>query len=231
MKTAVIIPARLESTRFPEKMLAKVTKEHNLIQRVHHWCCCFHNKEDVYVATDSKRIAALFPNQAIMTSEDCVNGTARVAEAAEQLDYDNFINVQGDMIDVPVVFDMLIGRLLNYDVATVYTHFTDEKDFRYDKHRQDPNFVKVAHNLMTAQWFGRGMVGYGDWHLGIYAYKKSALMAYNHLTVYEPEMVESLEQLRWLQNGYQIGVVHTSDATAEINTKEDLQRWQSTHQS
>ena len=224
MKTAVVIPARLESTRFPEKMLVKVTKEHNLIQRVHHWCCCFHNTEDVYVATDSKRIAALFPNQAIMTSQDCANGTARVAEAAKQLDYDNFINVQGDMIDVPVVFDMLIGRLLNYDVATVYTHFNDEQ-------RQDPNSVKMVHNLMTAQWFARGITGYGDWHLGIYAYKKSALMAYNYLAVYEPEMYESLEQLRWLQNGYQIGVVHTDSPGAEINTKEDLQRWQSTQQN
>ena len=56
MRTAVIIPARLESTRFPEKMLAKVDKTMNLIQRVHHWCCCFHDKEDVYVATDSKRV-------------------------------------------------------------------------------------------------------------------------------------------------------------------------------
>lgn len=224
MKTAIIIPARLESTRFPEKMLAKVTKDHSLIQRVHHWCCCFNAREDVYVATDSKKIASLFPGKAIMTSSDCVNGTARVAEAAKDLDYDNIINVQGDMIDVPPVFDMLISRLLNYDVATVYTHFND-------KQRQDPNSVKMVHNLMTAQWFARGITGYGDWHLGIYAYKKSALMAYNYLTVYEPEMVESLEQLRWLQNGYQIGVVHTSDATAEINTKEDLQRWQSTHQN
>ena len=224
MRTAVVIPARLESTRFPEKMLAKVTKEHSLIQRVHHWCCCFNAREDVYVATDSKKIASLFPGKAIMTSPDCVNGTARVAEAAKDLDYDNFINVQGDMVDVPHVFDMLIGRLLNYDVATVYTHMND-------KQRQDPNSVKLVHNLMTAQWFARGITGYGDWHLGIYAYKKSALMAYNHLTVYEPEMAESLEQLRWLQNGYQIGVVHTSDPSAEINTKEDLQHWQSIHQN
>lgn len=224
MKTAIVIPARLESTRFPEKMLAKVTKEHSLIQRVHHWCCCFHDKEDVYVATDSKKIASLFPGKSILTSSNCVNGTARVAEAAKDLDYENIINVQGDMIDVPPVFDMLIGRLLNYDVATVYTHFND-------KQRQDPNSVKMVHNLMTAQWFARGITGYGDWHLGIYAYKKSALMAYNYLTVYEPEMYESLEQLRWLQNGYQIGVVHTNEPTAEINTKEDLTNWQLTHQN
>lgn len=224
MKTAVIIPARLESTRFPEKMLAKVDNSMNLIQRVHHWCCCFHDKEDVYVATDSKRIAHLFPKQAIMTSSDCPNGTARVAEAARELDYDNFINVQGDMIDVPPVFDMLISRLLNYNVATVYTNFND-------KQRQDPNSVKMVHNLMTAQWFARGITGYGDWHLGIYAYKKSALMAYNYLTVYEPELYESLEQLRWIQNGYQIGVVHTNTPGAEINTREDLKNWQLTHES
>ena len=87
MKTAVIIPARLESTRFPEKMLVQVDKQHTLIQRVHHWCCCFHDKEDVYVATDSKRVAMLFPDQSILTSPDCVNGTSRVADAIKAVSY------------------------------------------------------------------------------------------------------------------------------------------------
>ena len=71
MKTAIVIPARLESTRYPEKMIAQVTKEHCLIQRVHHWCCCWHPQEDVFIATDSKRIASLFPkDKAISLSSD-----------------------------------------------------------------------------------------------------------------------------------------------------------------
>ena len=222
MKIAVVIPARLESTRFPEKMLAKVSKEHSLIQRVHHWCCCYHDKEDVYVATDSKKIASLFPGKAIMTNPDCVNGTARVAEAAQQLDYDYFINVQGDMIDVPVVFDMLIGRLLNYDVATVYTDMND-------KQRQDPNSVKLVHNLMTAQWFARGITGYGDWHLGVYGYRRDALEMYPNLEIPIEEDVEKLEQLRWLKNGWDIGCSHVEFNGTEINTQEDIHEWNYKH--
>lgn len=227
MKTAVIIPARLESTRFPEKMLAQVTKTHTLIQRVHHWCCCFYDTEDVYVATDSRRVAHLFPGQAIMTDPECPNGTARIAQAIndEKLsDYDSFINVQGDMIDVPPVFEDLKNALLSYPVATVYTDMPDDL-------RSDANSVKLIGNGKRAHWFARGITGYGDWHLGIYAYHRWALDAYANLPVHEGEMVESLEQLRWLYNNIPVGLVYNDSPAAEINTPEDLKRWQSTHQS
>lgn len=227
MKTAIIIPARLESTRFPEKMLAKVDKQHNLIQRVHHWCCCFHDKEDVYVATDSKRVAALFPNQSILTSPDCVNGTSRVADAIKNNrfdEYENFINVQGDMIDVPPVFEEIRNALRYYPVVTVCTDLPNSR-------RSDPSCVKVAGTSSRAVWFGRGFTGYGNWHLGIYGFNRWALSAYDSLDVYDGELEESLEQLRWIYNNIPVGIVYTDDPCDEINTEEDLKRWQSIHQN
>ena len=227
MKTAIVIPARIESTRFPEKMLARVTDSHCLIQRVHHWCCCFHDPEDVYVATDSRRIASLFPNKAIFTSKDCINGTERVAEAADHLllhEYDYFINVQGDMIDVPYVFPELIDALQNNPVVTVYTDMPDEL-------RNNPSSVKLVGNGKNAHWFARGITGYGDWHLGIYGYNRWTLAAYRNMKQSEPEKIESLEQLRWIHNNIPIGLVYTDSPADEINTPEDLERWQSTHQN
>jgi 3-deoxy-manno-octulosonate cytidylyltransferase (CMP-KDO synthetase) len=227
MKTAIVIPARLESTRFPEKMLVKVDKTMNLIQRVHHWCCCFNDKEDVFIATDSKKIASLFPGQAIMTDPDCPNGTARVAQAINDnklKDYDTFINVQGDMIDVPPVFEDIKNALLTYPVATVYTDMPDDL-------RSDPNSVKLVGNGRNAIWFARGITGYGDWHLGIYGYHRWALNAYTNLPIHDGELVESLEQLRWLYNNIPVGLVYSDSPAAEINTEEDLKRWQLTHQN
>ncbi len=228
MKTAIVIPARIESTRFPEKMLAKVTKEHCLIQRVHHWCQCFADDvNDVFVATDSKKIASLFPNQAIMTSPDCINGTERVAEAANNIylsDYDYIINVQGDMIDVPYVFDDIKNALRHNPVVTVFTDMPASL-------RHSPSSVKLFGNGTNACWFGRGSTDYGDWHLGIYGFQRWALAAYQHLEIGEAELSENLEQLRWIHNNIPIGLVYTDSPADEINTPEDLERWQLTHQN
>jgi len=217
-KTAIVIPARLESTRFPEKMLVPVTDMHCLIQRVEHWCKMV--TENVFVATDSKKIAALFPDNHIMTSEEAENGTDRVAEAMEQLPFfDKFINVQGDLIDPPIhSFHDIEKRLDHNRVVTVCSNM-DKTD------QLDPNSVKCINNNYFANWFLRAPVQYGDWHLGIYGYTRAALGAYKYLNVYESEMIESLEQLRWLSNGFDIGVIFTDEPAAEINTEEDLIKW------
>lgn len=222
--TAIVIPARLESSRFPEKMLVKVTDQHCLIQRVEHWCKMV--TEHVYVATDSKKIAALFPDNAIMTSRDCLNGTERVAEAALQLtDYKNFINVQGDMIDPPIgILDDIDTMLSYYDVATVVTEMDD-------KSRADPNTVKCINNGEEANWFLRAPLDYGDWHLGVYGYRRRALVQYKEFDKHEPEFIESLEQLRWLTNSKKIGITWSEELCGEINTPEDLENWQLTHQN
>ena len=219
--TAIVIPARIESTRFPEKMLAKVTNEHCLIQRVEHWCKCV--TSHVYVATDSKKIANLFPNNHIMTTDTCMNGTERVAEAALKLPfYDKFINVQGDMIDPPIsVFEDIEKSLDINNVVTVITAMDDEE-------RNDPNTVKCIHNGFYAHWFCRAPLNYGDWHIGVYGYTKSSLLQYPYLNIARPELSESLEQLRWYENNFEkIAITYCVDDEniGEINTPEDLIKW------
>jgi CMP-2-keto-3-deoxyoctulosonic acid synthetase len=76
-----------------------------------------------------------------------------------------------------------------------------------------------------ALWFGRGMTGYGDWHLGIYGFSANVLSCYGNLDITQEERVEKLEQLRWLKNGWQIGCAEVSFNGLEINTAEDYEIW------
>ena len=79
----------------------------------------------------------------------------------------------------------------------------------------------------SALWFGRGMTGYGEWHLGVYGYKRNALEMYPNLIVEREEEVEKLEQLRWLKNGWQIGCLSVQYKGTEINSPEDVDIWHS----
>jgi 3-deoxy-manno-octulosonate cytidylyltransferase (CMP-KDO synthetase) len=170
---------------------------------------------DVYVATDSKEIADQVDNA--IFAYDCENGTARIAEAYKQMPhYDCIINVQGDMVVVPVEDVLKLPALLDmHDVATL------KHPMQLDQ-QHDPNTVKVISSNGEAHWFCRAPLKYGDWHYGIYAYRTPALKCYRSLTVYPEESIESLEQLRWIQNGYTIGITDAGVA-AEINTPEDLE--------
>ena len=212
MKTAIVIPARLDSTRFPNKMLCDVGGQ-TLIRRVYEQC--LETGFDVYVATDSQEIADQVDNAVF--AYDCENGTARIAEAYKQMpNYDNIINVQGDMVVVPVADVLKLPKLLDiHDVATLRHPMQPSQ-------QHDPNTVKVISSGDEAHWFCRAPLKYGDWHYGIYAYRTSVLKCYRNLTVYPEESIESLEQLRWIQNGYTVGIANAGYA-AEINTPEDLE--------
>jgi len=216
MNTAIVIPARLDSTRFPNKMLAELNGV-PLIQRVYERC-----KESglsTYVVTPDEKIKELIGKDTILVG-DAENGTARCALAAEYINYENFINVQGDMPDItPTIINSVAETLQEYDVVTPYTKMSNEQ-------RSDPNSVKIIHNGRTAKWFGRGITGYGDHHLGVYGYKNYLLNSYSSLKVYPEEEIERLEQLRWIQNDVKMGVVEVEFNGIEINTKEDLDKWQ-----
>ena len=224
--TCIVIPARLGSTRFPEKMLEKVWDNLTLVEYVYKQCRLAHNATDVYVVTDSRAIANLFPGHAIMTPSYCENGTARIAHAASQLPYKYIINVQGDMIEFPfhVIGEIEMSLKTGRDVVTVIKEMDKEDQL-------NPNTVKCINNGEEAHWFCRAPIEYGDWHLGIYGYSKKALAVYPHLVKYAEEDIESLEQLRWLQNGQKVSITYTDQRAAEINTIEDLQNWQLTQQS
>lgn len=219
--TAILIPARYGSTRYPGKPLT-VLDGVPMIQRV--FDTCWNSGFYTYVLTDDERIAKLIPGQyCYIDKEDYANGTERCAGAIKASvfdEYDSFINVQGDMPDVTVDIIRQAALSLQYfDIGTVYTTMPAEK-------QNDPNTVKLIRNSNNeALWFGRGFTGYGDWHLGVYGYTREALESYDTLKVYPEEQKEQLEQLRWLKNGWQIGVFPVEFNGIEINTPEDTQEW------
>ena len=217
MNTAILIPARLASTRFPNKMLAELNGV-PLIQHVFNRCK--ETELSTYVVTPDKEILDVIGKENTILVGDAENGTARCALAAEYLNYENFINVQGDMPDITEeIIKSVEQELEDYNVVTAYTKMSEGQ-------RSDPHSVKIVHNGKTAKWFGRGITGYGDHHLGIYGYKNYTLNRYADLKIYPEEEIECLEQLRWIQNDVKIGVVEVEFNGSEINTKEDLEKWQ-----
>ena len=218
MKTVILIPARLASTRFPEKMLQPLFDK-PLIKHVYDKCK--KSGYDTFVLTDSKKIASIIPD-AVLTGP-AENGTERcswyVNNVSESQKYNYFINVQGDMPDITLdIIDKCKQNLERHNVSTVYTSMPKEK-------QNDPNSVKMIRADDKALWFGRGMTGYGDWHLGVYGYTRHALGIYTNLQFTQEEKIEQLEQLRWLKNGWQIGCLNVQYNGTEINTPEDLQEW------
>ena len=206
IKIAIVIPARLNSTRLKQKMLIEFDGI-PLIRLVFDKCRTM--GYDTYVVTDSKKIAlAIGTSKTIMTG-DCENGTARIASVVERFkEYDMIINVQGDMLDINVyTLRPLIKDCVHNDVTTCYTKGCK------------PNDVKVIHQEGKAMWFTRAPVGYGDRHLGIYAYRPHILRSYNLFDDEYPQ--EGLEQNRILGH-YDINVVKTEYDGTEINTENDL---------
>ena len=219
--TAILIPARYGSTRFPGKPLALLDNV-PMIKRV--FDAASKSGLPTYVLTDDTRIADMFEqHQVIIDLAEYENGTERCAGAVAMRtldEFDQFINVQGDMPDVTI--DMIAKAQLQlkyYPVSTVFTDMPEEQ-------QNDPNSVKMVRAGDQALWFGRGMTGYGDWHLGVYGYRKNALQCYSNMQVEKEERVEKLEQLRWLKSGWQIGCLSVYFNGVEINSPEDVDTWQ-----
>lgn len=221
MTTAILIPARYGSTRFQGKPLCDLGGK-TMIERVYEKC-----KEtglDTYVLTDDMRVARLFDWETCWIDQSIPfeNGTERCAGAINGdllKSYDKFINVQGDMPDVTTeMIEKVEWHLKNYNITSVFTDMPSDM-------QNDPNSVKMVRSGDKALWFGRGMTGYGDWHLGIYGYRRNALQWYSSYPVEMEEKVEKLEQLRWLKAGWDIGVLRVDFNGIEINTPEDMENW------
>ena len=219
--TAILIPARYGSTRYPGKPLALLDGV-PMIQRVYD--ACIASKLPTYVLTDNQEIYNLMgAGKCIMDLTDYENGTERCAGAVAMRtldEFDYFVNVQGDMPDVTVeMIEKCIFSLKHYPVSTVFANMPEEE-------QNNPNSVKMVRAGDNALWFGRGMTGYGDWHLGVYGYRKNALQMYLNMQIEKEERVEKLEQLRWLKNGWQIGCLSVYFNGVEINSPEDVGTWQ-----
>jgi len=219
--TAILIPARYGSTRYPGKPLALLDGV-PMIKRVYD--ACIASNLPTYVLTDNQEIYNMMgAGKCIIDLEDYENGTERCAGAVAMRtldEFDYFVNVQGDMPDVTVeMIEKCVSSLAHYPVSTVFAEMSEEE-------QNNPNSVKMVRAGDQALWFGRGMTGYGDWHLGVYGYRKNALQCYPNLQVEKEERIEKLEQLRWLKNGWQIGCLSVYFNGVEINSPEDVDTWQ-----
>ena len=241
MKFIAIIPARYASTRFPGKPLA-ILGGKTVIRRV--WEQVSRVIDDVAVATDDRRIAEAveaFGGRAVITSPDHRSGTDRCYEAYCLIggEYDVVVNVQGDE---PFISPSQIRALTacfddeSTDIATLVKPFAPSDGIEA---LENPNSPKVViDNESRAIYFSRSVIPYlrgverSEWlarhtfykHIGMYAFRRDALREVTSLPQSSLERAESLEQLRWLENGYKIGVGITDIETVGIDTPEDLAR-------
>lgn len=241
MRSIAIIPARYASTRFPAKPLAKLGGK-LVIERVYEQVSkCV---ERAVVATDDERIydAVMgFGGEAVMTSTEHRSGTDRCREAYDKLGYeaDIVINVQGDEPFIqPEQIEALKACFENEatQIATLVKPFAESDGVEA---LENPNSPKVVVDEdMCALYFSRSVIPYlrgverSEWlhhhtfykHIGIYAFRAEVLREVTALPQSSLEKAESLEQLRWLENGYKIGVGISNIETIGIDTPEDLAR-------
>ena len=238
MKFIGIIPARFASTRFPGKPLAMLGGR-TVIQRVYEQATAI--LEEAYVATDDERIyqtVEQFGGRAVMTRPDHKSGTDRIEEAAEKIgtQADVIINIQGDE---PFIQQSQIETLMHlFDDPTTQIG-TLGKRFETIEAAQNPNSPKIVTDKRGfALYFSRSIIPYirgkeqGEWlqhfpylkHLGLYAYRREVLQEVTQLPQSPLEIAESLEQLRWLENGLRIRMGITQHESISIDTQEDLEK-------
>lgn len=237
-----VIPARFASTRFPGKPLVDIHGQ-TMVQRVYLQACQATTLARVVVATDDLRIydhVLGFGGEAVMTSDTHPTGTDRVIEVAERLPgHSAYINIQGDepFIDprqIDLVGEML-GRHGGAYIATLAKRLNDLADLH------NPNIIKVVRSQSgQGLYFSRSPIphvrkagGEAEWHtqhgflkhIGIYGYTGPALQAIASMQQTPLELAESLEQLRWLENGLPIYVDLTTFESHSVDVPEDLKRF------
>ncbi len=237
-RAVAIIPARYASTRLPGKPLLEIGGI-SMIRRTYAQVLKSRQISDVLVATDDQRVMSHlleYGLNAVWTSDQHESGTQRVCEAFQSLErtFELIVNVQGDepFVD-PQLLDNLVSQLLEgkADIATAKALIQDNPSI------QDPNCVKVVCDLdHFALYFSRAPIPFlrgvdtGQWvstcdffrHIGIYAFRKSALIKIAKISSSALERAESLEQLGWMENGLKIKVLQTDTFSLSIDTPEDL---------
>ena len=240
--TAIIVPCRLESSRFPRKLLHNI-KGKPLVLWVAERIAQEAPQFPLYFAVDHELLSVCLTQagfKVIMTSSLHASGTDRIAEANEQVKADLIINVQADEPLVSAKQIELLDSLIRGDaeMATLATPFQTAADFN------NPNQVKVVSGKGgKALYFSRSPIPYprdlagkvdDAWvkaypcfrHLGLYAYKAALLKAYAKLPLGKTEVIEKLEQLRVLENGYSIAVGITDDPSIGVDTLEDAEKFE-----
>jgi 3-deoxy-manno-octulosonate cytidylyltransferase (CMP-KDO synthetase) len=233
MKIIAMIPARYDATRFAGKLMAEL-KGKTVIRHTYDATVATGLFDDVVVVTDSGIIyneIVTNGGRAIMSKKEHESGSDRIAEAAAGLEVDVIVNVQGD---TPFVKKEPLEKLLqqfldpSVQVGSLMQILEDEKLIA------DPNYVKVCIDKnMNALFFSRSIVPYPRnknipivyyEHIGVYAFRKQALIDFTSWPVSPLEDAEKIECLRYLENGVPMRMVVTNFMGVEIDTPEDLQR-------
>lgn len=236
MKIIAVIPARYASTRFPAKLMQDLCGK-TVILRTYEAAVNTNLFDDVFVVTDSKLIYdEIISNggKAIMSIKEHESGSDRIAEAVENLDVDIVVNVQGDE---PFINKEPLAKVIevfkndtekNVDLASLMREITKEDEIN------NPNNVKVVVDQNGfALYFSRSVIPYPReknvgvryfQHIGIYAFRKQALLDFYSLPMQSLEASEKLEQLRYLEFGKRIKMVETNHVGIGIDTVEDLEK-------
>ena len=236
MRIIAVIPARYASTRFPAKLMQDLGGK-TVITQTYEATVATHLFDDVFVVTDSDLIYdEIYKNggKVVRSIKDHESGSDRIAEAVQNIDADIVINVQGDE---PFVNKSNLEKLIaifkedmntEVDVASLMTPIVNWADI------ENPNNVKVVVDEMNmALYFSRSVIPYKRdsnvdvvyyQHIGIYAFRKKALMEFSTLSMKFLEAAEKLEQLRYLEYGKRIKMAVTEELGVGIDTEEDLKR-------
>ena len=236
MKIIAVIPARYASTRFPAKLMQDLGGK-TVILRTYESALATKLFDEVFVVTDSDLIFDEIINnggKAIMSKKEHESGSDRIAEAVQNMDVDIVVNVQGDE---PFIDRESLEKIIELykkdtqkeiDLASLMREITDEEAI------QNPNNVKVITDQFGfALYFSRSVIPYPReknvgvryfQHIGVYAFRKQALMDFYSLPMKSLEASEKLEQLRYLEFGKKIRMIETSHIGIGIDTPEDLEK-------
>lgn len=236
MRKIAVIPARYAASRFPGKLMQQLGDK-TVIRMTYENVLATNLFDDVFVVTDSDLIYNEIVNhggKAIYSIKEHETGSDRIAEAIQDLDCEIVLNVQGDepfvnekaLADILSSFEGKEGE--NVDVATLKQELTAEDEIN------NPNIVKVITDYKDfALYFSRCVIPFPREtnftaqyyrHIGIYAFRKAALLKFSQLSMRQNEKAEKLEQLRYLEYGMKIKVIETNFVGVGIDTPEDLER-------
>lgn len=224
-----IIPARFQSTRLPGKPLAMIGDQ-TMIQMVYKQCLKASLLDKVIVATDDERIADSIyeiSGEAVITSKDHATGTDRCIEVALNHPAHFYVNIQGDEPFIPEEDINSVSKALmeGAEISTLKKEIEDLQEIN------NPSCVKVVCDQNhDAMYFSRSAIPFSKGgtptyykHKGIYGFRKEALKTIANLKPSSLELAESLEQLRWLENGLKIKVLESAHESISVDTEEDLQ--------
>ena len=228
-----VIPARLHSTRFPNKILTPINDK-PMVVHVYEKALQAELLDDIIVAIDSDETSEAlkpFKVNTVMTFSDHKSGTDRVAQVVEELEADVVVNIQGDepAIDPQLIDDLVAAfdepNIFMATVATTDISLEDEIDPNVVKVLVDNNNIALAFRREPRQY----EIGCYYRHIGIYAFRKEAIMKFTKMMQTENEKTHKLEQLRVLDNGLPIHVIMTDYTGRGIDTEEDLKAFAETN--